>query len=36
MAGMALGTIMQATQGVPGAERLQQLQNLALGEMGDD
>ncbi|KAI0861337.1 hypothetical protein F4860DRAFT_514109 [Xylaria cubensis] len=31
MAGMLLGA---TTQGIPGAERLQQLQNLALGEIG--
>ncbi|KAI0183052.1 hypothetical protein EV127DRAFT_487488 [Xylaria flabelliformis] len=31
MAGMLLGA---TAQGIPGAERLQQLQNLALGEIG--
>ena len=36
MAGMALGAITQTTQSVPGAERLQQLHNLALGDMGGD
>lgn len=36
MAGMALGAITQTTQSVPGAERLQQLHNLTLGDMGGD
>lgn len=36
MAGIALSSLSQTTQGLPGHERLQQVQNLALGEMSGD
>lgn len=34
MAGIALSSLSRTTQGIPGNERLQQLQTLALGEVG--